>query len=251
MSSPVTDLRRIRELERKAHQGELGAWRKEYLQQYRQVLEHIFEEIRVETRHYINSSPEGITCRKGCAHCCEHFVSISLSHALLIVDYLYTREKLLTQFLRKYNRWLRSIEDNPQSAAVFSRLEEHTTFAAVVKPYSQELLSGYHAFSIPCPFLDGGQCSIYPIRPVCCAVYFSMSPPDYCRSDNAIPATTLTLPPSQVNLRRLAGLADPRFSLHQESLPKLVYKLLTLGLPEIVLELQKLFNAQEQDNPFS
>jgi Fe-S-cluster containining protein len=115
-----------------------------------------------------------------------------------------------------------------------------------VKPYSQELLSAYHAFAIPCPFLDGSQCAIYPVRPVCCAAYFSVSPPDYCRSDSTTLASILEVTPSQVNLQRLAELADPRLSLHQESLPKLVYKLLTKGLPEVVLELEKLFDTQEK-----
>ncbi|MGA3094114.1 MAG: YkgJ family cysteine cluster protein [Dehalococcoidales bacterium] len=235
---------RIKETERKARQGEPGAWRKEFTRQYRQILECIFEEIREEIRPYIDSQEEGITCKKGCTHCCEHFVSIPVSHAVLITDYLYSSEKALSSFLRGYDRWVRVIEDNPQASAVFSSLEEHAASAAIVKPYSQELLAAYHAFSIPCPFLDRGQCSIHAVRPIVCAAYFSVSPPDYCRADSDTLATILEISPSQANLRKLAELTDHRLSLHQENLPKLVYKLLTNGLPELFLEIQRLFDAQ-------
>ena len=244
MSAYTTDPPRIREIKRKSHQGDAGAWRKEFTRQYRQGLERIFEEIREEIRPYIDSPEEGITCKKECTHCCEHFVSIPVSHAVLITDYLYASEKALSSFLGGYDRWVRVIEDNPQAYAVFSSLEEHCASAAIVKPYSQELLAAYHAFSIPCPFLDRGQCAIYPVRPVCCATYFSVSPPEYCQSDSNIPATILEVKPSEANLRKLAELTDPRLSLHQESLPKLVYKLLTNGLPEVFLEIQKLFESQ-------
>jgi Fe-S-cluster containining protein len=244
MPAYTTDLPRIGEIKRKAHQGDAGVWRKEFTRQYRQVLEHIFEEIRAETLPVFNSSEEGITCRKGCTHCCEHFVSIPVSHAVLITDYLYSSERALSSFLHGYDKWVRVIEDNPQASAVFSSLEEHTASAAMVKPYSQELLAAYHAFSIPCPFLDRSECAIYPVRPVCCAAYFSVSSPEYCQSDSATPATILEVKPSETNLRKLAELTDPRLSLHQESLPKLVYKLLTNDLPEVFLEIQKLFESQ-------
>jgi len=244
MSAYTPDLPRIREIKRKAHQGDAGVWRKEFTRQYRQVLEHIFEEIRAETRPVFNSSEEGITCRKGCTHCCEHFVSIPVSHAVLITDYLYSSEKALSVFLCGYENWLRGLETKLQASAIFSRLEEYTSRSAAVKSYSQELLSEYHALAIPCPFLDKRACSIYPVRPICCATYFSVSPPEYCRSDSDTPATILEIAPSQVNLRSMVELTDPRLSLHQENLPKLVYKLLTNGLPELFLEIQKLFESQ-------
>jgi len=247
MSADASDLARIKGVQRKARQGESGERRKEYTRRYRQVLEHIFEEIRQEIRPYIDSPQEGISCRKGCTHCCEHFVSVSVSHALLIADYLYASNKAMSAFLRGYSRWICAIEDNPQASAVFSSLEEHTTSAAIVNPYSQELLSAYHAFAVPCPFLDADQCSIYPVRPVCCAAYFAVSPPDYCRADSDTLATIFEVAPSQANLRRMAELTDPRLSLHQEPLPKLVYKLLTQGLPDVVLEVENLFRSQGPD----
>ena len=247
--SASTDFARIKEVQRKARQGESGEWRKEHDRRYRQALESIFEETQVETRPYINTSEEGITCKKGCTHCCEHFVSVPVSHAVVIADYLYASEKAMSIFLRGYGKWRRSIEEDPQATAVFGDLQEDTASAAVVKTSSQELLSAYHVLAIPCPFLDGGRCSIYAVRPVCCAAYFSVSPPEHCLADSTTPATIFEVTPSQANLRKLAQLTDPRLSLHQESLPKLVYKLLTTGLPEVALEVERLFNSQAQNAP--
>ena len=244
MSAYSTDLPRITEIKRKAHQGDAGVWRKEFSRQYRQELEHIFEEIRAETRPVFNSLEEGITCRKGCGTCCSQFVSVPVSHAVLITEYLYASERAMSIFLRGFDNWLHAIEDNPQATLVLNSLEEYTSSASAVKHYPQELCAAYHALDIPCPFLDRGQCSIHAVRPVVCAAYFSVSPPEYCRSDSQTPATILEVKPSEANLRRLAELTDPRLSLHQESLAKLVYKLLTNGLPEVFLEIQKLFDAQ-------
>jgi len=242
--STSTDLASIKEVQRKARQGDFGVWRKDYTRQYRQVLERIYEEIREEIRPYLNIPEESITCLKGCPHCCAQFVSVPVSHAVLITDYLYASEKAMSHFLRGYDDWLRAVEDNPQAAAVLSSLEEYTASAAAVKHYPQELCAAYHAIDIPCAFLDRGQCSIHAVRPIVCAAYFSVSPPDYCRADSDTLASILAISPSQANLRKLAELTDPRLSLHQESLPKLVYKLLTTGLPEVILEVERLFNSQ-------
>jgi Fe-S-cluster containining protein len=240
-----TDFARIKEVQRQSRQGESGQWRKEYDRQYREVLERTYEEIRTEVLRYTASTGEVIACEKGCTHCCEHFVSIPVSHAVVIADYLYASENAMSAFLRGYGKWLRSITDNPQAAAVFAELGKDTAAAAVVKTSPQELLSAYHTFAIPCPFLDGKRCAIYTIRPLCCAAYFAISPPEYCRSDSEMPAALLQVTPSQVKLHKLAELADPRLSLHQESLPQLVYKMLTEGLPQVSLELEKLFNSQD------
>jgi Fe-S-cluster containining protein len=245
MSTQATDLARIRETAKKSREGEAGLWRREFFNRYRQVLEHIFDETRDEIRPYLNSTEESISCRKGCAHCCEHFVSVSVSHALVVTDYLVANEKAISSFLHSYENWIGAIEANPPASAIFHILEESTASSAMVKPSSQEMLGAYHSFSIPCPFLDHGQCAIYPVRPICCAAYFSVSSPDYCRSDSATLATIFEVAPSQANLRKMAKLADPRFFMHQENLPTLVYKLLVHGLPDVAIGIQKLFDAQE------
>jgi hypothetical protein len=47
-----------------------------------------------------------------------------------------------------------------------------------------------------CPFLDGGLCSIYPVRPMGCRVHNSTHPPELCRPD--IPYDSITDCPGTV-----------------------------------------------------
>jgi Fe-S-cluster containining protein len=247
--SDSIDLARIKDVQRKSRQSDYGEWHKNYTRQYRQLLEDTYDEIRTEVLRYTDSIGENITCGKGCNYCCEHFVSVPVSHAVVITDYLYASENAMSAFLRGYARWQKAIEDSPRAEAIFSQLQEDTTVSAAVKTSSQELLSAYHTLNISCPFLDGRRCAIYPVRPLCCAAYFSVSPPECCRSDSETPAALLEITPSQPKLRKLAELTDPRLSLHQEPLPSLVYKLLTRGLPEVAAEVERLFAAESQNRP--
>ena len=240
------DLAAIKEVQRKARQGEYGRQRKEFGRKYREILEKSYEEIRADALRYTASIGESIQCGKGCAHCCEHFVSVTVSQAVVIADYLYASENAMAVFLRNYDKWLKSIEENPQAVIIFSSLEEDTTLSAEVRTSPQELLHAYFTFAVPCPFLDKTRCAIYAVRPLCCAAYFAVTPPEFCRADVSSPPLVLEVKPSEKNLRALVQLADPRLSLHQESLPKLVYKLLTAGLPEVSRELDTLFALPKQ-----
>jgi Fe-S-cluster containining protein len=167
---------------------------------------------------------------------------------MVIADYLYASENAMSVFLRGYDKWLAAVED-PDAEAIFGALEEDTARSAVVKSSSQDLLSAYHSLGITCPFLDKTRCAIYPVRPVCCAAYFSVSSPELCRADSATPAAIIQVKPSEKNLRHFTELADIRLSAHQENLPKLVYKLLTMGFSEVYLEVEKLFKTQGRTPP--
>ena len=243
MSLPAPDLARIKDIERKARQGDFGAWRKEFVRRYRQELGGIYKEIREGARPYFDT-PGGITCGKGCNTCCQHFISIPVSHAVVIADYLYASPKAMSAFLRGYERWRNAFGDNPDAAALLNSLEYYTTSSDEVATPPQELLSAYHTFAVPCPFLDGKSCAVYSVRPICCAAYFAVSSPALCEADSGMQATVFQITPSQANLRKLSQLADPRLSWHQEPMPELVYKLLTRGLPEVAEDVERLFAAE-------
>lgn len=244
MSSQMTDLPLIKEIKSQSRRGVLGSERKEFVRRYRQTLELIYDEIKTASGPYVKSSDKNITCYKGCSACCYQFVSINLSHALLIVDYLYSGYKAMPVFLRGYDKWLSSFENDPKAMSVLMNLEEYTNRVANVKHYSQELCTDYHKLDIPCPFLDQGQCSIHEVRPVVCASYFSISPVEQCRADSDSLPAILSITPAEIYLRRMAGLADIGWYMHQEPLPQLVYKLLTQGLPEVTRGIDRLFDTK-------
>jgi len=226
----------IRRVEIKAHQGEYGAWRKGFCKNYRQTAARICLESSREQKAYLDSVGSTISCRKGCAYCCAQYISISLAHALVIVDYLYANPNLTGSFLNRYEKWRRAAAGTPELEA----LEKYTNLSSTVRRTPQELLDKYARLNLPCPFLVSDACSIYPVRPICCASHVSVSPPEFCRAANPSRALISEAVPSQERLRELAMLGEPILSLHQESLPSLVFALLTEGLPEILHRVRKM-----------
>ena len=191
----MDDFSRIKSLKSQSLRGAAGAQRKEFVRRYRQTLELIFEEIKTASGPYVGSGDKHITCFKGCSSCCSQFISVNLSQALVVVDYLYSNYKAMPVFLRDYEKWLSSFENNHGAMAVLTNLEGYTTRAAAMKHYSQELCTEYHKLDIPCPFLDQGQCVIHEVRPVVCASYFSVSPVEQCRPDSETPPAILRVTP--------------------------------------------------------
>ena len=240
------DFSNLKDIERQSRQGEYGAWRKDYLARFRPSLEGIYGEIRSRLRDNLASLGAEVSCGKGCALCCQQFISIPVSHALLITEYLYASEPAMTTFKKGYARWRRAFEENPQAEALLARLETLTTMSAEVQLSPQPLLFDYHCLAVPCAFLDGKKCSIYPVRPIVCSAYYAVSPQQYCRADSAVPAEILEIRPGEDSLRKLSQLADPRLSWHQEPLAEIVYKLLTRGLPEVSEEVFRLFESEER-----
>ena len=231
----VHDKNLLRRVEIKAHQGEYGAWRKQFCKNYRLIATRICRAASLEQKAYLDSEGSTITCRKGCAYCCSQYISVSLAHGLVIVDYLYINPpKLLEAFLSRYEKWRRAAAGSPALVA----LEKCTNLSPTVKRTPQELLDKYAELDIPCPFLASNACTIYQVRPICCASHVSVSPPDFCRQGSASPALISEAVPLPGELRQLALTGEPLLSLHQETLPSLVFRLLMEGLPEIIRKVE-------------
>jgi Fe-S-cluster containining protein len=224
----------IATVERKARQGEFGAWRKAFCITYREVSDRICRQAWLEQKTYLDSVGAAVTCHKGCSYCCSQYISVSLAHGLVIADYLYSHTKLLELFPKRYKKWLSAFGEN----SVLAELEKYTNFSYEVRRTPQELLDRYAMLEIPCPFLIGNACAIYPVRPICCASHVSVSPADSCRAGSADLAMISEATPHQEDLRELAMLGEPVLSFHQESMPSLVFRLLTEGLPEILRKLK-------------
>ena len=226
--------KQIEKVEREANRGTYGAWRREFCKRYREVYFRICQEASQDQKNYLNSTGSEITCHKGCAYCCVQYISISLAHGLIIVDYLYSNPKVMELFFMRYKHWQKSVAGSP----ALQVLEQYTTFSPAVRRTPQALLDEYARLGVPCPFLVGRACSIYPVRPICCASHVSVSPPENCREGSAALPLISEAVPSQEQLRELALLGESVLSMHQETLPQLIYKLLTEGLPGILSNLE-------------
>lgn len=115
------------------------------------------------------------TCRKGCDACCHQLVMTTMAEAREAARWI------RTQPLDEQERLVRSLEAWLEASAdLRRRLQEGAD--ADLEALVDGLASEYWARRIPCPFLQGGACSVYEARPLICRHHFSVSDPELCRS---------------------------------------------------------------------
>jgi Fe-S-cluster containining protein len=232
--------RRVKDVEKKAHAGGYGVWRKGYCRDYRKLQQESCAEALANLLPRIAPTGKAITCHRGCTYCCSDYVSIPVAQGMVIVDYLYGSEERLQQFLKAYETWQRRLQSQPASVSVMQRLEALTTYSPVVQPTPQALLTEYFDLGIPCPFLTGAGCLIYPVRPICCASHFAVSPPPWCAPGSYNLSLICEATPTTTRLRQLDELGEPGLSRHQETMPALIHRLLVEGLPEVMAQVEAL-----------
>ncbi|WP_369414724.1 YkgJ family cysteine cluster protein [Collibacillus ludicampi] len=118
------------------------------------------------------------TCTKGCAHCCYQAIYVSETETRIILNWLRLNnirfDPLLPIRLEKWN-------------ASFNRTE-----LFLVDIQTDEFKEGYFHAHIPCPFLGSDNtCEIYPVRPLCCRHYFSVSAPEHCEKSPFVDDTII------------------------------------------------------------
>lgn len=96
----------------------------------------------------------GVSCTRGCSHCCHYPVIISVWEGIQLYLWL-SQNKMWTRKLRE----------------VFSATKDKTwDLAPEIWILSQ----------IPCPLLKDNECSAYEARPLFCRTVFSRGDPYYC-----------------------------------------------------------------------
>lgn len=102
-----------------------------------------------------------IACRQGCSVCCNQLVCVVEPEWKLILDYLHehTKKKLWRQLLAQSDAWMEyyRAQGEPQI---------HTTLSSITRVYAEWR-------GKPCAFLRGGNCAIYPVRPIDCRTMLS------------------------------------------------------------------------------
>jgi len=166
-----------------AYRGAVGGMRESFCRAYNDLKTSRFAEISEKVKQETAAAGETLSCASGCAYCCSHFVQASFLESECVVYYLYRHEAALKNFLGAYPRWREGAED---TGAVFKRLNELGWKIAAGRASEEERQAfrestrAYKNRQIDCPFLAGGACSIYEVRPYVCAGYFSVSPREWC-----------------------------------------------------------------------
>jgi Fe-S-cluster containining protein len=149
------------------------------------------------------------SCRQGCDACCHQFVGISAPEARAIaqlVDALPAdRQVLIRQRFAHTLTVMREsgllTPDSPDGAPVF-QIHDRTKTG---RDRHMDVARRYFRLHQPCPFLEGGSCTIYEDRPLICREYAVTTPPELCAHLDTPPR-----PPEMVEppVRLSGGLAE-------------------------------------------
>lgn len=108
-------------------------------------------------------------CRRGCAWCCHSPVRASIAEAVSLAAYILTAK---------------TAEERERIRA---RLDVYVGEASGLAAKDRLL------FKKPCPFLEDGECSVYPVRPMICAGFLSPTPEGCERAAGGCGEMTLTV----------------------------------------------------------
>ncbi len=130
----------------------------------------------------IKESEFRIACAKGCSTCCFHWVEDVYSFEAQMIGQ-YIRENMprdmerIKKTCREDEKLLTILQE-----AVDDKIQEN--FQEIEKEGIDSvdlLLASFYQLKRPCPLLSaGGECSIYPVRPLTCRIYVNLSDPRFC-----------------------------------------------------------------------
>ena len=225
----------------KEFSGDIGRLRKEFCLDFIRHKQESFHRIESEIAVQIAAQGETVTCHKGCPACCVMYVEANVQECETIAYYLYERPLVMSHFLKQYEWWRERMR---QLGEPFSHCEKvlHLKQRKELSHYDRDVLFNvlplYHEANIPCSFLDDGFCSIYDVRPYCCANHYVTTPEDWCRSENCCNPAFPHRP--KVYMTDIDEIYDCSFYHRRLSkpvigfLPTIVYRILTEGLDYVV-----------------
>jgi hypothetical protein len=132
-----------------------------------------------------------IACGRGCNACCEEPILVELPEAQVVAEWLGRPENQHARaaFLAAYPAWRAAAGDGPARLAdLIERGDKQGYDVAHVAEWRRRVL---------CAFNQGGDCTIYPVRPITCRNAHAVDTSERCRGDNpsGLPATRLAFEP--------------------------------------------------------
>lgn len=118
-----------------------------------EALDAVYAEVDPQVEKH--AKERGVTCRKGCSHCCMMLAIITLADGVYIAEELLRKED--------WKEWLPRLVDASKEFCIVG-IEKSMWF------YKQ----------VPCVFLKDNLCSVYEKRPSACRYHMVISPPENC-----------------------------------------------------------------------
>ena len=153
-----------------------SALSQEFAQDYR-----VFFEIFSKWQSQELTKGEPITCKSGCAHCCNHWVEDVYSFEITQIAAIIHHE-LPRPFIEHLIKVCKDDEE-----LLLDIVEESGSEDEI------ELLNLFFQKERPCPFvMEDKSCAIYEYRPLTCRGFFSRKPVEFCLASHSFDEESAT-----------------------------------------------------------
>ncbi len=166
-----------------AYKGKVGRRRESWCADYFAFKRENIAEVEKMLREDSLAAGRTISCHKGCTTCGCAYVVASLQECEIIVYWLYHHEDALRHFLSSYQVWRARIGEVEELFNRVYSFQDRALSRETTEGERIELLvalTDYMGRGIVCPFVAGGACSIYDVRPFVCAGVVATTPPEWC-----------------------------------------------------------------------
>jgi Fe-S-cluster containining protein len=121
-----------------------------------------------------------LACERGCTGCCEEPIMVHRPEANQVARWLEQPEHAAAReaFLAAYPDWKQRSGDTPAKLSALSS-DPAAYLEAHVEGWTKRVM---------CAFNQGGDCTIYPVRPISCRNGHALDTSEYCHSPAARPA---------------------------------------------------------------
>jgi hypothetical protein len=166
-----------------------------------------------------------LACKRGCTGCCEEPIMVLRPEAARVARWLKQPEhaEARAAFVAAYPAWKERVGGTPAKLSALYAGDGRAYLAAHVEGFRQGVL---------CAFNHGGDCVIYPVRPIVCRGGHALDTSEHCTGATTKPAARASFVPLDQFIARTRGLlgaahhaiGGPRGRV--EALPNIVHHLL-------------------------
>jgi Fe-S-cluster containining protein len=166
-----------------------------------------------------------LACKRGCTGCCEEPIMIFRPEAARVARWLEQPENAAARdaFRAAYKDWKKRAGDTPARLSALFVGDPERYIKAHVEGWRQGVL---------CAFNQGGDCTIYPVRPIVCRGGHALNTSEYCTGAADRPAARATFVPLDQFIARTRKLLAATHNAARgprgrvEALPDVVYEML-------------------------
>jgi Fe-S-cluster containining protein len=166
-----------------------------------------------------------LACKRGCTGCCEEPIMIFRPEAARVARWLDLPENAEARagFRAAYPEWRKRVGDTPAKLSAKFSNDPGSYLEAHIEGWTKRVM---------CAFNSGGECTIYPVRPITCRGGHALNTSEYCHGAATKPAARASFVPLDQFIARTRKLLAATHNAARgpkgrvEALCNVVYELL-------------------------